>query len=663
MTTQLTVAVQGQGVTSANQLNTYAQTCDGLADMQNFVGVTGVQVYMRGYTALNDGGQGNFYWDSTATGPGDDINIIQPNGVTQGAWVRSPVVAPAYSSTYTAPFTGAVTRTVQSKLADFVNVADFGADATGVIPCQAAVQHALDSGLNVWFDTGTFTFTDAVVCRTPGQIIQGRGRGGVQGNNVAQTLINIPSNFNLSATAVFNCLSGEEGPQFRDFKVAFTQPDTSVRGDLIAYPPAFSLVAQPRFQMCNLAISNAMTAVDMTGNSGGAFLDNLEISSYDYAVKIDGCLDTVRLTRIQCWPFDLTTAQTSIYFDTNCHGFSIGRCDDIIVEACLWINGGHQMRCFANIATGNYGPFGSVSDCDFDTFSDLLFEDGEMSFTGCLFTLGVGNTGKQAVKQLAGALKFVGCQFETGSITTNPLVQLTSVGPTNYGDPTLLITGCQFRMVGDMTTVEVGASTGSVHSGVVNNIFYTQNIAVTKPVIHAKVNSRLTAIGNSALDQSTPGCFFIKLDADEHHMVVNNTTVGWGVLSPYPISFATIYANDTADTWIPYTPVATPTSGAFTNVVGGGSYKQIGKTCHYQWSLNFVNNGTGSGTITLSLPITAKSIACGVGKINGSTGIAGHAVTLYVNASGATGVLADYANAYPGATGNSIGGSITYETV
>jgi hypothetical protein len=209
-----------------------------------------------------------------------------------------------------------------------------------------------------------------------------------------------------------------------------------------------------------------------------------------------------------------------------------------------------------------------------------------------------------------------------------------------------------------MTTIEVGASTGGVHSGVVNNIFYTPNMAVTKPVIHAKANSRLTAIGNSALDQQTGGCFFITLDVDEHHMVVNNTTVGWGVLSPYPISFATIYANDTADTWIPYTPVATPTSGVFTTVVVAGSYKQIGKTCHYQWSLNFVNNGTGSGTITLSLPMTAKAIACGVGKIN-----AGHAVTLYVNASGSTGVLTDYANAYPGANGNFIGGSITYETV
>ena len=93
MTTQLSKQVQGQGVVPANVLNTYVQSCDTRAQLKAFTGQTGIQVYMRGYTAPNDGGQGNFFWSSSSTGPGDDTSVIVPYGATQGAWIRSPAPA------------------------------------------------------------------------------------------------------------------------------------------------------------------------------------------------------------------------------------------------------------------------------------------------------------------------------------------------------------------------------------------------------------------------------------------------------------------------------------------------------------------------------------------------------------------------------------------
>jgi hypothetical protein len=45
--------------------------------------------------------------------------------------------------------TGATARTVQSKLRDYVSVKDFGADPTGVADSTAAIQAALNTGLNV----------------------------------------------------------------------------------------------------------------------------------------------------------------------------------------------------------------------------------------------------------------------------------------------------------------------------------------------------------------------------------------------------------------------------------------------------------------------------------------------------------------------------------
>ena len=93
MTTQLSKQVQGLGTVPADALNTYVQSCDTRAQLKAFTGQTGLQVYMRGYTAPNDGGQGNFFWSASATGPGDDTSVIVPYGVTRGAWIRSPAPA------------------------------------------------------------------------------------------------------------------------------------------------------------------------------------------------------------------------------------------------------------------------------------------------------------------------------------------------------------------------------------------------------------------------------------------------------------------------------------------------------------------------------------------------------------------------------------------
>jgi hypothetical protein len=89
----LTVYANGQGTVSAGDLLTFEQTCDTLAQLRAFTGVTGLQVFLRGYTAPGDGGQGPFYWSATATGPDNGTTIIVPTGAIVGAWLRIPVVA------------------------------------------------------------------------------------------------------------------------------------------------------------------------------------------------------------------------------------------------------------------------------------------------------------------------------------------------------------------------------------------------------------------------------------------------------------------------------------------------------------------------------------------------------------------------------------------
>lgn len=95
---QLTVQVQGQGVATADYLNGVNQTCDTPADLRVFTGITGMQVYMRGYVSPGDGGQGDFYWNSASTAADDGgVTTIAPAGSTQGRWIRLPGAASSTS--------------------------------------------------------------------------------------------------------------------------------------------------------------------------------------------------------------------------------------------------------------------------------------------------------------------------------------------------------------------------------------------------------------------------------------------------------------------------------------------------------------------------------------------------------------------------------------
>lgn len=79
---------------SGDNLETFNQTCNVVADLRGFIGTAGMQVYLRGYTAINDGGQGQFYWNVAGTGPDDGgVTAIVPNGAAKGCWSRSSMIS------------------------------------------------------------------------------------------------------------------------------------------------------------------------------------------------------------------------------------------------------------------------------------------------------------------------------------------------------------------------------------------------------------------------------------------------------------------------------------------------------------------------------------------------------------------------------------------
>jgi hypothetical protein len=87
----LSVQVNGGPPVTGDQLNTYEQTCDTVAQLRGFIGVSGVQVYLRGINSDNDGGAGVFYWNATGANADDNgVTTVIPSGSSagNGEWTR-----------------------------------------------------------------------------------------------------------------------------------------------------------------------------------------------------------------------------------------------------------------------------------------------------------------------------------------------------------------------------------------------------------------------------------------------------------------------------------------------------------------------------------------------------------------------------------------------
>lgn len=85
----LTVYQSGVNQVSGDQLNTFTQSATTVVNLRTLVGVSGMEVNLQGFTVPNDGGQGQFYWNTTSTATDDSgVTTVVPNGVTQGAWIR-----------------------------------------------------------------------------------------------------------------------------------------------------------------------------------------------------------------------------------------------------------------------------------------------------------------------------------------------------------------------------------------------------------------------------------------------------------------------------------------------------------------------------------------------------------------------------------------------
>lgn len=174
---QLTQYITGQGSVTGDQLNTFLQTADNLAQLRALVGTTGMQVYVRGAASINDGGQGNFYWNPSAVGPDNNFTIIIPPAAASGGWVR---LVESNAGFFYAPDVGAINALVITLTLD-LSALPVGsiiivnpAHTTTITNPTLSVNGA--TGVVITTALGTPILVGAIVQNEPAQLMVGPGQ-------------------------------------------------------------------------------------------------------------------------------------------------------------------------------------------------------------------------------------------------------------------------------------------------------------------------------------------------------------------------------------------------------------------------------------------------------------------------------------------------------
>lgn len=221
---------------------------------------------------------------------------------------------------------GHTNQTLYAKLDEMPSFRDYGAKLDGVTDDTAAINACLadNAGKIVRFPSGTALVKNAITVPADTAII---------GDGVIASQFLIPSDFNLAATGVLVLSAGGQSSVLESFGFNFTQPNSSLRADMVQYPYAINHTGVTRVRINNVRIRSAWNGINASGNAGGSSYGLVECGAFNIGLLIDGSLDTFNVGNFKAWPFGAAANNTvNVYYDGTTRAAVIGRCDGMAGE-------------------------------------------------------------------------------------------------------------------------------------------------------------------------------------------------------------------------------------------------------------------------------------------------------------------------------------------
>lgn len=193
--------------------------------------------------------------------------------------------------------------------------------------------------------------------------------------------------------------TGGNGDLVHDIGFDFSQPQTSVRANIVPFPPAIKLYDHGRDRIEDVRVADSNICLDArtsgsTANppdytksgGGGVFLDNLECGALTYGWLWDGAKDNTHWTDDHFWPFGTqlggANALNTVYSDGTNVCFQNGRVDGLVASGVACFKGNAVFTANAGTSASGAVPDQLFVNLQLDNYSSLTVLGGQIELTG-----------------------------------------------------------------------------------------------------------------------------------------------------------------------------------------------------------------------------------------------------------------------------------------
>lgn len=402
---------------------------------------------------------------------------------------------------------GGFSRTVQSKLYEYVSVTDFVSPADPANNFTNAFRRALATGKNVFVPPSQdyYIVSDSLNIATPGQVIFGHAGG---------SRIAVDGRFNMSALGVItiDAVCSERNSGVDGIEIFFSQPsNVTQRSDLIHYPYAIHAPNVTRLKFGHIKISNGWNGMFLNGNTGGLIADVIEIGCYNLGITCGGALDWWNVNTITFWPYSVNNL--NLYYDALNVAARFGRVDGLNVKVlnCL------SLQLIIE-STDSVPGFGTINTLSLDANARIDMMAGNYNISSWYATSSID---RYSIHAGGAAVTFgPGRLLQYPGATQNPSILVDS-GTANFG-PMI----CDSASSSTFVIAQTG---GSMLLDA--PVFTANNGNRAQPYI-ACLGGRMSLRHPKFADVGTSTGYAVSVVNDDWHDIVINQTIGWPISLP-----------------------------------------------------------------------------------------------------------------------------------